>query len=147
MLSGFYKASTRNPESKALSMHLRKSKQIITKLFAQPVDIKSSLAPVWIQLGYFISLEKTRSKKTLLTQWITSLPSRKDAKKGRKRASEQFEIQVKVSAAKIQFARRISMISTDSSTFVQAKSMLLLPTLYHFYSDLDKRLLGVFFIF
>ena len=46
MLSGFYKASTRNPESKALRSHLRKSKQNIAKLFAQPIDFKSSLAPV-----------------------------------------------------------------------------------------------------
>ena len=34
-------------------MHLRKSKQIITKLFAQPVDIKSSLAPVWSTWALF----------------------------------------------------------------------------------------------
>ena len=47
MLSGFYKAVTRNPESKALSMHRRKSKQIITKLFARPIDIKSSIAHLW----------------------------------------------------------------------------------------------------
>ena len=46
MHSGFYKASTRNPESKALPMHQRKSKQIIAKLFAQPIDIKTPLAHV-----------------------------------------------------------------------------------------------------
>ena len=48
MHSGFYKAPTRNPESKALPIHLRKSKQNIAKLFAQPSTFKASLAPVCV---------------------------------------------------------------------------------------------------
>ena len=42
-------------------MHLRKSKQIITKLFAQPLTFKSSLAHVWLT-GYSSLCPRTPSK-------------------------------------------------------------------------------------
>ena len=56
MHSGFYKAPTRNPESKALPIHLRKSKQIIAKLFAQPSTFKSSLALVWVRCSQYSNI-------------------------------------------------------------------------------------------